>query len=135
MRKSPKRMEEGHDVDIVYVDFAKAFGKVDINIAMRKIRSLGITGLLADWIHCFLTHRTQQVVVNSAKSKSKEVISGVPQGSVLGPLIFLILIGDIDKDIATSFLSSFADNTRIGREVDEEEDEKFLQNDLENVCG
>jgi hypothetical protein len=126
-------MEEGHDVDIVYVDFAKAFDKVDINIAMRKIRSLGITGLLADWIHCFLTHRTQQVVVNSAKSKSIEVISGVPQGSVLGPLIFLILIGDIDKDIVTSFLSSFADDTRIGREVDDEEDEKSLQNDLEHV--
>jgi len=131
--KITKLMEDGHDVDIIYVDFAKAFDKVDINIAMQKIRSLGITGLLADWIYCFLTQRTQQVVVNSAKSKPREVISGVPQGSVLGPLIFLILIGDIDKDIASSFLSSFADDTRIGREVDCEDDADKLQCDLQSV--
>ena len=131
--KITKLMEEGHDVDVVYVDFAKAFDKVDINIAMAKIRALGISGRLADWIYCFLIHRTQQVVVNSAKSSAKEVISGVPQGSVLGPLIFLILIGDIDKEIATAFLSSFADDTRIGREVDCETDAESLQSDLNTV--
>ena len=128
-----KLMEEGHDVDIIYVDFAKAFDKVDINITMNKIHALGITGRLADWIHCFLTQRTQQVVVNSAKSSAREVISGVPQGSVLGPLIFLILIGDIDKNIATAFLSSFADDTRIGRDVDCEADAESLQSDLNSV--
>jgi hypothetical protein len=131
--KITKLMEEGHEVDVVYVDFAKAFDKVDINIAMRKIRSLGITGLLAEWIHCFLSHRTQKVVVNSIKSSSQEVISGVPQGSVLGPLIFLILIGDIDQDIVSAFLSSFADDTRIGREVDCEQDADSLQNDLQSI--
>ena len=131
--KITKLMEEGHDVDIVYVDFAKAFDKVDINIVMKKIRTLGITGRLADWIHCFLVHRKQQVIVNSAKSSSQEVMSGVPQGSVLGPLIFLILIGDIDKDIVSSFLSSFADDTRIGQEVDCEQDAVSLQNDLESI--
>ena len=128
-----KLMEEGHDVDIIYVDFAKAFDKVDINITMNKIQALGINGRLAEWIHCFLTQRKQQVVVNSAKSSAREVISGVPQGSVLGPLIFLILIGDIDKNIATSFLSSFADDTRIGREVDCETDAESLQCDLNSV--
>lgn len=131
--KITRLLEEGHDVDIVYVDFAKAFDKVDINIAMRKIRSLGITGILADWIECFLKNRTQQVIVNSAKSSSEYVLSGVPQGSVLGPLIFLILIGDIDKDIAQSFLSSFADDTRIGRQIDNIEDRNALQKDLETV--
>jgi len=131
--KITKLMEEGHDVDVVYVDFAKAFDKVDINIAMKKIRSLGITGLLADWIHCFLVHRTQTVIVNSKKSSSQEVMSGVPQGSVLGPLIFLILIGDIDEDIVSSFLSSFADDTRIGQEVDCEQDAEALQKDLQSI--
>ena len=75
----------------------------------------------------------QQVVVNSAKSSAQEVISGVPQGSVLGPLIFLILIGDIDKEVVASFLSSFADDTRIGREVDCENDADILQSDLNSV--
>ena len=131
--KITRLLAEGHDVDIVYVDFAKAFDKVDINIAMEKIRKLGISGLLADWIYCFLSNRTQQVVVNSCKSKPKEVISGVPQGSVLGPLIFLILISDIDRDIATSFLSSFADDTRIGQAVDCENDAYTLQQDLQSV--
>ena len=131
--KITKLMEEGHDVDIVYVDFAKAFDKVDINIVLKKIRILGITGRLADWIHCFLVHRKQQVIVNSAKSSSQEVMSGVPQGSVLGPLIFLILIGDIDKDIVSFFLSSFADDTRIGQEVDCEQDAVSLQNDLQSI--
>ena len=131
--KITRLLAEGHDVDVVYVDFAKAFDKVDINIAMEKIRKLGISGLLADWIYCFLSNRTQQVVVSSCKSKPKEVISGVPQGSVLGPLIFLILISDIDRDIATSFLSSFADDTRIGQAVDCENDAYTLQQDLQSV--
>ena len=126
-------MEDGHDVDVVYVDFAKAFDKVDINIVMSKIRTLGITGRLADWIHCFLVHRTQKVIVNSAKSSSQEVMSGVPQGSFWCPLIFLILIGDIDKNIVSAFLSSFADDTRIGQEVDCEKDAVSLQNDLQSI--
>jgi hypothetical protein len=82
-------MEEGHDVDIIYVDFAKAFDKVDINITMNKIQALGITGRLTEWIHCFLTQCKQQAVVNSAKSSAREVISGEPQGSVLGLLYSL----------------------------------------------
>ena len=128
-----KLLEDGHDVDIVYVDFAKAFDKVDINIVMHKVKALGIQGVLADWIHHFLSQRTQQVVVNSHKSPARVVLSGVPQGSVLGPLIFLILIGDIDKDITHAFLSSFADDTRVGKHIDNEADVSLLQNDLQSV--
>jgi hypothetical protein len=131
--KITKMLEDGHDVDIVYVDFAKAFDKVDINIVMHKIRALGIQGILADWIQHFLSQRTQQVVVNSHKSPARVVLSGVPQGSVLGPLIFLILIGDIDKDITHAFLSSFADDTRVGKSIDNEADVQLLQNDLQIV--
>ena len=85
------------------------------------------------WIHTFLTGRTQRVLVNSSRSNPSEVKSGVPQGSVLGPLIFLVLIGDIDHDIACVFLSSFADDTRIGSHIALVHDTEDLQADLDSV--
>ena len=69
----------------------------------------------------------QAVAVNGEQSSPAPVISGVPQGSVIGPLLFLILIGDIDKDVAHAFLSSFADDTRIGKGISSEEDARLLQ--------
>ena len=126
-------MEEGKAVDVIYLDFAKAFDKVDIGITLRKLKSLGIGGTLGRWLHCFLTGRHQNVIVNGAKSTPQPVISGVPQGSVLGPLLFLILIGDIDQDVSSSFLSSFADDTRVGHGITCEEDIRSLQKDLQAV--
>ena len=66
-------------------------------------------------------------------STPKQVISGVPQGSVLGPLLFLVLIGDIDKEVATAFLSSFADDTRVGKGIATSSDVEDLQRDLQAV--
>ena len=97
-------MEEGKAVDIVYLDFSKAFDKVDIGVTLRKLKLIGIHGRLGRGLHNFLTGRLQAVVVNGIRSTPRQVLSGVPQGSVLGPLLFLVLIGDIDQDIATSFL-------------------------------
>ena len=128
-----QRMENGHDVDIIYLDFAKAFDKVDFDILLKKLHSLGIRGNLGRWIHSFITGRTQTVHVNGQRSSPSPVLSGVPQGSVLGPLLFLILIGDIDKEIASAFLSSFADDTRMGHTSDSPTDRTELQNDLNVV--
>ena len=126
-------LEKGHDVDVIYLDFAKAFDKVDFSVTLRKLNRLGITGKIGRWIHSFISNRTQTVLVNGTRSEPADVKSGVPQGSVLGPLIFLILIGDIDQNIAHSFLSSFADDTRVGHAVDSPADCINLQNDLEEV--
>ena len=126
-------LENGRGVDVVYLDFAKAFDKVDHGITLRKISDLGIKGGLGRWLHAFLTNRHQSVAVEGRRSKPQPVISGVPQGSVLGPLLFLILIGDIDKDIASAFISSFADDTRIGHGIRSERDIKLLQTDLESI--
>ena len=126
-------LELGNCVDVVYLDFAKAFDKVDIGITLRKLKSLGIHGHLGKWLQSFLSGRLQSVLVEGKKSQPKPVLSGVPQGSVLGPLLFLILIGDIDQDVATSFLSSFADDTRIGHGITSEEDMRQLQADLNSV--
>ena len=128
-----RRMEEGKTVDVIYLDFAKAFDKVDMGITLRKLKKIGINGMLGRWLHCFLTGRYQRVIVNGTKSDPVPVVSGVPQGSVLGPLLFLILIGDIDQDVATSFISSFADDTRVGHEISSKDDCRLLQQDLQAV--
>ena len=73
------------------------------------------------------------MVVGGVSSSVKKVISGVPQGSVLGPLLFLIMIGDIDESVLTSFLSSFADDTRVGHGVKTMEDLQYFQKDLDNI--
>ena len=123
-------LEDGQNVDVIYLDFAKAFDKVDHNIVLNKARSLGIQGSLLRWIQEFLQERSQCVVVNGKISSHRDVISGVPQGSVLGPLIFLILISDIDNDILLSEVASFADDTRVMRGISTEMDAAELQNDL-----
>ena len=126
-------LESGHNVDVVYLDFAKAFDKVDFNITLSKLHSIGITGRLHKWIHNFLTPRTQSVIVNGEKSKPVNVLSGVPQGSVLGPLLFLILLGDIDADINKAYVSSFADDTRLTYPIDNELDVEAMQRELETI--
>ena len=102
-------------------------------VTMRKLQEMGITGKLGRWIHAFLTHRKQAILVNGARSEPTEVKSGVPQGSVLGPLLFLVLIGDIDRKVAQAYVSSFADDTRVSLGVTSVEDTKCLQNDLEAI--
>ena len=126
-------LDQGANVDVIYLDFAKAFDKLDFNITLSKIKSLAIDGKVGRWLHSFLTNRFQSVIVNGIKSDPAPVISGVPQGSVIGPLLFLVLIGDIDKDIAHSFLSSFADDTRIGKGIHTPDEAQLLQKDMEAV--
>ena len=126
-------LESGIPVDSIYLDFSKAFDKLDFNITMEKMSLLGIKGKVGKWLHSFLTGRTQCVVVNGEKSDPAPVISGVPQGSVIGPLLFLILISDIDEGIYNSFLSSFADDTRIGNGIASQQDAQNLQDDLTSV--
>ena len=126
-------LEKGMNVDVVYLDFAKAFDKVDHNIVLQKIHNLGIGGNLYSWIESFLTNRYQTVVVEGSSSMPVEVKSGVPQGSVLGPLIFLILMADIDVNVYHSLLKSFADDTRVMKGVSGVNDASKLQTDLNNV--
>ena len=123
-------LANGVNVDVVYIDFAKAFDKVDFMVTLKKLKGLGISGKVGKWIHSFLTNRSQVVLVWNARSQAKAVKSGVPQGSVLGPLLFLVLISDIDEGIARAFLSSFADDTRIGSQIASESESLALQADL-----
>jgi hypothetical protein len=126
-------LEQGLNVDVIYLDFAKAFDKVDHQILLEKLELLGIGGKLLEWIKSFLLQRTQHVLVNGHLSEPSAVRSGVPQGSVIGPLLFLILIGDIDAELAHAFLSSFADDTRTAMGVASIRDVSLHQSDLERI--
>ena len=105
------------DTDSIYLDFAKAFDKVNHKLLLKKVWAYGIRGKVYSWIESFLTERTQVVGVNGVYSFIAVVLSGVPQGTVIGPILFLIYINDLEKCVSHSLLSSFADDTRILRAI------------------
>jgi len=125
-------IDEGRPVDVIYLDFSKAFDKVPYQRLFRKLYSHGIGGKITQWIQNWLTGRRQKVGVNKTYSDWENVISGVPQGSVLGPLLFLIYINDLDEGI-DSKLVKFADDTKLGRGVATEQEIEMLRKDLQRI--
>ena len=131
-------INEGHCVDVLYLDFAKAFDKVPHGKLMDKCRGLGVGGRVLEWIRKWLANREQRVILNGVTSGWREVLSGVPQGSVLGPTLFLIFINDIDevaKVNAESILLKFADDTKLGVVVETEEQREALQEAIRGLEG
>ena len=114
---------------------SKAFEKVDFKIVLAKLLDLkGICGNVCDWIDTLLTDRKQSVTVNGCVSDPKPVTSGVLQGSVLGPLMFHILMGDIDKNISQDTKARlFANDTHTTRGVASVADTICLQEDLNKI--
>ena len=100
-------------MDTVYLDFAKAFDKVDHNILMRKVEKHRIRGRVGKWIREFLTGRKYRVVANGEMSEIQSVLSGVPQGTVLAAVLFIIMMSDIDEEVEGSWVGSFADDTKV----------------------
>ena len=122
-----------NETDVIYLDFARAFDKVDHQILMKKLSNIGISGKLFDWLLNFLSDRCQTVVVDGVMSYLALVVSGVPQGTVLGPLLFLIYLNDISDCLQFSEISCFADDSRIFKSISTCADSQLLQQDLYHV--
>ena len=126
-------LEEKSNIDVIMLDFSKAFDTIDISILLVKMKKLGMGGPVARWIGSFLLDRKQKVVVNKHSSQWSEVKSGVPQGTILAPLLFLIYIADIGDDVTDSTLASYADDSKLRKKIKIENDGQKLQNDLNKV--
>ena len=123
-------LNSGHEFDVVYLDFAKAFDKVDHTILLAKLKKYGVTGKLLQWITAFLHDREQTVVVDGCKSPFQKVISGIPQGTVLGPVLFIIYVNDLLGILDHSSGLCFADDTKLCMPIKSSQSATFLQDDL-----
>ena len=105
-------LDEGEDVDVIYLDFKKAFDKVPHRRLLAKLQSYGIQGKVLDWIQEFLTERKQRVVINGSESEWSDVTSGIPLGSVIEPTLFLVYINDM-PDVIDVLIKLFADDAKV----------------------
>ena len=124
---------EGVGTDCIYIDYAKAFDKVDHGVLIKKLGQYGVNGNYIKWIENFLSDRHQMVFIDGHYSFPTSVISGVPQGSVLGPLLFIIYLNDLPTAINNATVLTFADDTKIATKIHSANDKNLLQKNLEVV--
>lgn len=131
-------VDQRTQVDAIYTDFRKAFDKVDHLLMLKKLAFNGIKGNLLRWFASYLSKRTQKIMIAGHESSTAEVTSGVFQGSVLGPLLYILFINDISQCFIHSKFLMFADDLKIYRQVIDHHDTILMQNDLDrfnNYCS
>ncbi len=126
-------LDSGKQTDVIFVDMSKAFDKVSHVAHINKLEQFHISGSLLQWFSSYLHGRQQRVTALGAISSQKLVCSGVPQGSILGPILFLLYAKDLPEAVINSTLACFADDTKIFRRVDSTQDASLLQTDLNNL--
>ena len=131
--KWTESLDRGRSMDVLYTDFRKAFDSVAHRHLIYNLQSVGIKNKALKWCKSFLEERTQRVRVENAMSNSIPVTSSVPQGSVLGPVLFIIYINDIVAQAEKSNGNLFADDAKFDLAVDNENDRDDLQNDINNI--
>ncbi len=124
-------LDEKSQTDVILLDYEKAFDKVSHRHLLKKVNHYGIRGNTLRWISDFLNNRSQAVLVDGQMSSETQVTSGVPQGSVLGPLLFLIYINDLPACVSSSTTRLFADDSLIYKRISTPDDSLSLQKDLD----
>ena len=127
-------MDHELQTDCIFLDFAKAFDKVNHLSLIKKMKHYGVNNGTVKWVESFLAGRTQQVMLNGTLSKPAPVLSGVPQGTVLGPLLFLIYINDLPLYVSPGTeVRLFADDSAVYRKIKSPEDHMILQRDIASL--
>lgn len=128
-----KGFKSSNQTDVGYFDFSKAFDQINHRILIKKLSNYGFTDHYTKWIVQYLSNRVQSVCVNNCVSRSINVVSGVPQGSHLGPLFFVLFINDLPDCIQHSELVLYADDAKVYKTVSSTNDCELLQNDFNNL--
>ena len=123
-------LERNENADVILLDMAKAFDTVNHQILIHKLEHMKVTGKILTWIKLFLTKRSQTVVVDGHKSYPVHVASGVPQGTVLGPVLFLLYINNITQFVKSSIIKLFADDSKLIASIKTLEDREKILSDL-----
>ena len=127
-----REIELRRQVDSVYIDFEKAFDTVPHLLVITKLKHMGFPAWFTEWLWSYLSDRSAHVMVNSARSRNFNITSGVPQGSVLGPLIFIVFVNDLSS-LLSSVKLSFADDLKIYRIIATVLDHATLQEDINTI--
>jgi len=127
-----KSFDKGKQVDVAILDFSKAFDTVPHRTLLHRLEQYGVKGTIHTWLTNFLTKRTMSVVLDGESSDEVPVISGVPQGTVLGPILFLCHINDLPLNVKSQ-VRLFADDCLLYREINNQTDHNILQNDLNQL--
>ena len=127
-----RKLDNSKQIDVIYLDMSKAFDKVSHAQLMHRLHEFGFRGNLLNWFSSYLSNRYQQTTIGGATSRPLAVTSGVPQGSILGPLLFLLYENHLSESVGNSSIATFADDTKIFKTVNNVSDASSLQEDLTN---
>jgi len=123
-------ISSGHQVETVYLDIHKGFDRVPHHQLLMKLWKIGVADKLWRWFRCYLSNPFQCVKINNTNSDLLPVLSGVPQGSILGPMLFIIYINDIPQTSQFSNIFLFADDVKLCKSIPQFNDSQFIQHNL-----